>query len=62
MYWGKICTCILIKCYLFKTHFEVSNKCFKKKNNQFRAKVYTKNNNKKIDNSFTTHLKESSFA
>lgn len=26
MYWGKICTCILFKCYLFKTNFEVSNK------------------------------------
>lgn len=47
MYWGKICTCILFKCYLFKTNFEVSYKLKKPKNNQFRAKVYAKNNIKK---------------
>lgn len=61
MYWGKICICILFKCYLFKTNFEVSNKLKKPKNNQFRAKVYTKIISKK-KNSFTTHLKESSSA
>lgn len=62
MYWGKICTCILFKCYLFKTNFEVSYKLKKPKNNQFRAKVYAKNNIKKKKNSFTTHLKESNSA